>query len=820
MTTPTAPSAERPPMNFTRILSLLIGIVAAGWLALAPFLALIAGMILFQYIPANFAEFTLVPRSGILPDSEIGLIIAFAAFLLQTVVFFPMWLGSRKRMNWEPLHAIASGLLAASLYMLAWSLAGLPFSGQSVWPSVIRIILTSILLLAWLRPIRRLAPAGLGRPSASTLFLALGAAAVLLLPWLILGALGTVAQTLSALVQAFSYGTGEELLLRALIPALLVRATGRPRLGFLLGLLIGLAMQPGYILPLGDWTSIFRLFNTVAVGLLSTELAARGSLWPAVLVHTAFEFGFPAWVDPRMEFALPHPAAIESVGLMALLVLILFCARLVSHWTIKAQSIALRLSVSGGFAVLALAGSTVSYAAWGHPGVTADGFLIIFRDQADLQKASAISGRSQRIAFVYQTLVQTADQAQAPTRAALDKLGIKYRPHYLIDMIEVQGHSDQMSVFAARPEVKEVLLNPNVRMANYAETMDLSAVNSPGQGVEWNIAAVGAPQVWAQGVNGAGIVVAGADTGVDWTHPALQSKYRGWGNGKASNDYNWYDPWDGTAAPWDDNGHGTYTLGLAVGGDGQSNQIGMAPGAQWIACRNMRDGIGNPGMYVSCMEFFLAPFPHGGDPFHDGRPDLAPDVINNSWGCPPQEGCRADTLGIALQNLKAAGIMMVAAAGNDGPACSTASDPPANSGAVFTVGASDQSNALAFFSSRGPASGMFKPDITAPGYLVRSSIPGGKYTISAGTSAASPHVAGAVALLWSADPSLVGDIDRTDQILLQSAVPMSIGKYCSTLQNEGAQCLCGSDLTTAVPNNSYGSGILDVYAAYEQVMHE
>ncbi len=226
--------------------------------------------------------------------------------------------------------------------------------------------------------------------------------------------------------------------------------------------------------------------------------------------------------------------------------------------------------------------------------------------------------------------------------------------------------------------------------------------NPPGQGVEWNIAAVGAPQVWAAGDTGAGIVVAGADTGVDWTHPALQSKYRGWADGKASHDYNWFDPWDGTAAPWDDNGHGTYTIGLAVGGDGADNQIGMAPGAQWIACRNMRYGVGNPGAYISCMEFFLAPFPHGGDPFRDGRPDLAPDVINNSWGCPPKEGCRADTLSIALQNLKAAGIMMVAAAGNDGPACSTATDPPANSGAVFTVGASDQKNALAFFSSRGP----------------------------------------------------------------------------------------------------------------------
>ncbi len=264
MTSSIVPSAERPPMTTIRILSLLIGIFIAGWLALAPYLRSLGGMVLFHYIPANFEAFALIPRSGILPAPAIGLITTAAAFLLEAVVFLPAWILSRKRANWEPLHAIAGGLLAASLYLLAWSLAGLPFPAESAWPSVIRIILTSVLLLAWLRPIRRWAPATLGAPSASTMLLALGAAAVLLLPWLVLGALGTVPQTLSALAQAFSYGAGEELLLRALIPALLARATGRPRLGFLLGLLIGLALQPGYILPLGDWLSLFRLFNTVA----------------------------------------------------------------------------------------------------------------------------------------------------------------------------------------------------------------------------------------------------------------------------------------------------------------------------------------------------------------------------------------------------------------------------------------------------------------------------------------------------------------------------------------------------------------------------
>jgi hypothetical protein len=577
-------------------------------------------------------------------------------------------------------------------------------------------------------------------------------------------------------------------------------------------------MQPGYLLPLGDLYSILRLFNTIAVGVLATELAARGSLGGAILIHTAFEFGFPAWVDGRMEFGLPHPAAMESAALVFFLGVFLAGIRLSVNAVSRKQRLAFRLPMAGAFAFLALGGSAAGYAAYGHPGFTEDGFLIVFREQADLSGAQSIPDRTQRIAFLYQNLVDAADRVQAPARAELESLGAEYRPHYLINLIEVRGRRDLMPVFASRPEVREVLSNPNVRIMNYVERMDLFALPLSGQGVEWNIAAVGAPAVWAEGVDGSGIVVAENDTGVDWTHPALQSKYRGWENGETtSHDYNWYDPWDNSAAPWDDIGHGTNTLGTVLGRDGMDNRIGMAPGARWIGCRSMRYGLGNPGSYLSCLEFFLAPFPLGGDPFRDGRPDLAPHVVNNSWGCPPYEGCGADTLEPAFGVLRAAGIMMVAAAGNEGPACATATDPPANSGGVFTVGASEQGNGLAFFSSRGPVQGIRKPDIAAPGWLVRSSIPGGKYTVSAGTSIAAPHVTGAVALLWSAFPELIGDIGRTEEILRRSADPVAIGSVCSAMQDQGIPCLCGSDALETIPNNSFGYGILNVFAAYTEL---
>src|SRR5205085_7688764 len=110
--------------------------------------------------------------------------------------------------------------------------------------------------------------------------------------------------------------------------------------------------------------------------------------------------------------------------------------------------------------------------------------------------------------------------------------------------------------------------------------------------------------------------------------------------------------------PCDDSGHGTHTMGTAVGSDGGTNKIGMAPGAKWIGCRNMDRGVGTPARYIECMEFFLAPYPVGGTPAQ-GDPNLAPDITTNSWGCPPSEGCSATTLQAAVEAQRAAGIFMV-----------------------------------------------------------------------------------------------------------------------------------------------------------------
>jgi serine protease AprX len=384
--------------------------------------------------------------------------------------------------------------------------------------------------------------------------------------------------------------------------------------------------------------------------------------------------------------------------------------------------------------------------------------------------------------------------------------------------------------------VAYVMVNPNVRP--YPSHTAIGMLPAPmGTGVTWNIQHIQAPEVWAMGYKGQGIVVGGEDTGYDWTHPALKDRYRGWDSATATADhnYNWHDAWDHTAVPHDDDNHGTHTMGIVLGRDGEQNQIGVAPEAQWIGCRNMRRGIGNPGSYTECTEFLLAPYPLGGDAFHDGDVTRAADVVNNSWGCPDYEGCRPETLKAALDAMRAAGIMMVVSAGNDGPACQTVTDPPALYAASFSVGATARSGAITGFSSRGPvpnpAGGeLLKPDIAAPGSGIRSSVPGGGYALADGTSMAGPHVAGLVALLWSARPHLRGDLQASEDIIRQAATPRQVTAACPATPPPPASdlisqlaaasnppaCACGG--VTGIPNNVYGWGEIDALRAVQAAL--
>ena len=437
-------------------------------------------------------------------------------------------------------------------------------------------------------------------------------------------------------------------------------------------------------------------------------------------------------------------------------------------------------------------------------------FLVVLTEQADLSPAYRLPTKQAKGRFVYETLWETAQRSQAPLRAWLEKRDVPYRSYYIVNLIHVQsGDPALVRALSARSDVARIEANPVVHNVE-PQPGAYDAPLSP-DAVEWNIAHVGAPDVWAMGYTGQGVVVGGQDTGYDWDHPALKNQYRGWDGSSADHDYNWHDAIHSgggvcgadSPEPCDDYGHGTHTMGTVLGDDGGANQIGMAPGARWIGCRNMNQGDGTPATYLECFEFFLAPYPVGGDP-SQGDPTKAPDVTNNSWGCPPSEGCSWNTLQSAVEAQRAAGIMTVVSAGNDGSGCSTVSDPPALYDAAYSVGATDSSDNIAGFSSRGPVtvdgSGRLKPDISAPGVNIRSSIPGGGYQGGwQGTSMAGPHVAGAVALIWSARPSLRNQITQTEDILN----PTAVDRYSTQ---------CGDPANT-VPNNVYGWGRLDALAA-------
>jgi len=436
--------------------------------------------------------------------------------------------------------------------------------------------------------------------------------------------------------------------------------------------------------------------------------------------------------------------------------------------------------------------------------------LVVLAPQADLRAADALPTKEAKGQFVYTALRAVADQTQAPLRAQLDAAGTPYRAFYLLNALLVKADHATVAALALHPEVAEIVANPRVRQDLPPELA--APVPLAPQGIEWNVSRVGAPDVWALGYTGQGIVIAGQDTGYDWTHPAIHDQYRGWQNGAVDHNYHWHDAiHDGNGGgcgldspiPCDPYGHGTHTMGTMVGDAGAGNQIGVAPGAQWIGCRNMdAAGYGTPARYIECFEFFLAPYPIGETP-DGGRADpaLAPDVINNSWSCPPSEGCSWESLQTVMETMRAAGILVVASASNYGSACSTIREPIALYDTVYTVGATDSSDAIASLSSRGPVtvdgSGRRKPDISAPGIGVRSSLPGTTYGSKSGTSMAAPHVAAAAALLWSARPDLRGQLDLTEALLNQTALP----RYSAQ---------CGGDTATTLPNNVYGSGRLDI----------
>ena len=402
---------------------------------------------------------------------------------------------------------------------------------------------------------------------------------------------------------------------------------------------------------------------------------------------------------------------------------------------------------------------------------------------ADLSGASALRTKEEKGQYVFAKLTATAEAAQANVKRTLDSLGVTHRAFWVANVIWAKGNIGAVQAVAQLPEVAYISSpgSGGLKLPPQNQSASIHTPTSPSEtdSIEPNLIAVHADQVWAMGYSGQGAVVAGCDSGVHWTHAALKNHYRGWNGTSANHDYNWHDgihnvnpgcPGD-SPEPCDDDlvlggGHGSHTMGTMVGDDGGNNRTGMAPSAKWIACRNMNEGVGVPVTgYLECMQFMLAPTKIDGTA---PDPTKAPDVINNSWGC-VEPGCVTEPnppvpgfLRATLQASRAAGIVYVVSAGNDGEGgtgdCSVLQFPLARYPESFTVASVSKTNgAVSSFSSRGPVlgdpdfpTGLRKPDIGAPGEDVRSSLRGSdtEYGELSGTSMAGPHVAGLVALRY------------------------------------------------------------------------
>jgi uncharacterized repeat protein (TIGR01451 family) len=435
-------------------------------------------------------------------------------------------------------------------------------------------------------------------------------------------------------------------------------------------------------------------------------------------------------------------------------------------------------------------------------------YIVYLREQADLRPAQLTATRLSRRQTVVSALQATARRAQAGIVSYLEQQKsagrvTDYTSYWVFNGLAVTGDLETLLALAARPEVERIRANHKHQIQDPKSKRQTSNVKPPIsnlqtpasnlQTVEWNIARVRADEVWRDlNITGTGVVVANMDTGVDWTHPALQSKYRGSGG---DHNYNWYDcTGKYPSAPADGDSHGTHTMGVMIGSDPGSNyHIGMAPDTQWIAVKVLDDdGVGYDTWIHAGFQWLLAPTDLNGN---NPDPSKAPDVVNNSWG-PALPNVADLTFLPDVQALRAAGIFPVFSAGNSGELGDGTVPTPAGFPESFTVGATDFEDAIASFSGRGPSFWEeVKPEVSAPGVDIRSSVPGGGYEGGwSGTSMAAPHAAGLAALLLSADPTLT--ISELESFMEYTA----------------------ADFGDVGPDNTYGWGRLDAYEAVRWVL--
>ena len=425
--------------------------------------------------------------------------------------------------------------------------------------------------------------------------------------------------------------------------------------------------------------------------------------------------------------------------------------------------------------------------------------------EADLAQADQLSDRAQRLEYVYVTLTTFANSHQGKITQFLKKQGITFRSYWINNSLYLYNVNQTLvDLLAKRKDVAYIRGDHQVPL-HLPVTQQESAAWT--EAVEWNVQQINADEVWAAGITGEGIVVATIDTGVRFTHEALVEHYRGnLGNGIFQHDYNWFDPVMNLPAPADNSGHGTHTMGTMVGGDGPgpfSEDIGVAPGATWIAAKGCGLLFCSDFRLIESAQWVLCPTRVDGS---DPDCSKAPHVVNNSWGGSGGDAWYQTYIRAWLM----AGIAPVFSIGNSGPDCSTTGSP-GDYNLVVGIGATNIDDVLSTFSSKGPGDYRWlKPDFVAPGENVRSAISIGDntYAVLSGTSMAAPHVSGTIALLLSVDPDL-------GPLQLYNALRSTT---VTTLGVPPAPITCGDISYDVFPNPIYGWGRIDAKTAVEAIL--
>ena len=422
-----------------------------------------------------------------------------------------------------------------------------------------------------------------------------------------------------------------------------------------------------------------------------------------------------------------------------------------------------------------------------------------FKAQSGKRLASLASPYEQKLAQRRELVVELQDFSHKTQHNLLQLLKNnhaveEYESYHIANVVYVKALPEVIEAIAQLPEVRQI--SPNQVIYNEVPVASETVQPSQQDDLLWHLEMVKANQVWALGIDGTGVVVGVMDSGVDGSHPSLERAWRGYSeDGNHAWEASWLDTVAGTTFPVDSDSHGTHVTGTIVGRNPETGfTTGVAPGAKWIAARVFDPrGATTSQRLLEAAQWMLAP---------GGNPDNAPDIVNNSWG----GGNQADDWYLeSVRNWLAAGILPVFSAGNQ-----RSGEPLPGRGSIsnpshyeesYAVGAIDQNMLRGSFSKRGPSpyTSNWKPDISAPGVGVISSIPGGGFASNTGTSMAAPHVSGVAALVRSANASITPE--EMVRLFSETAYPL-------TDSDPHAQ---------ESPNHDYGYGLINAYDAVVEV---